>query len=137
MEPMPMVTFAMRTPSRVVESIEEIGSQFNINLLAAHQASVAEKFARPDLHPDPWSEELKFDLDERGIPVFPGSLGWLKCHTEGVMAMGEENGSSLLLLGQVDGVQHGEHDALPLVYHRRAYTSVQSVHIPGSPYNSS
>lgn len=135
MQPMPLVTFSMRTPSRLVRCLEQQGSLFAVNLLAAHQAHIAESFARPDLHPDPWST-LNYGLNADGIPVFSGVLGSLNCTVEGNMLLGEDaEGPSMLFIARVDRVEHGHETALPLVYHQRGYTTVQGQEAAASPYN--
>ncbi|KZV79399.1 hypothetical protein EXIGLDRAFT_471802 [Exidia glandulosa HHB12029] len=52
------------------------------------------------------------------------------------MLLGEEHeGPSMLFIARVDRVEHGSDSASPLVYYKRAYTSVQNLQVAGSPYN--
>ncbi|KAE9406803.1 hypothetical protein BT96DRAFT_915206, partial [Gymnopus androsaceus JB14] len=53
-------------------------SDMVVNILSAAQASTAVLFSRPDLHPNPF-EEIKYSLNNEGIPVLEGSLGALSC----------------------------------------------------------
>ncbi|EJD43827.1 hypothetical protein AURDEDRAFT_114594 [Auricularia subglabra TFB-10046 SS5] len=134
MQPSPFVSFSMRTPSRLVSCIEQPGSSLSVNLLAAHQADIAEAFARPDLHPDPWTS-LNYTLDSEGMPVFTGAIGSLNCVVEGTMLLGEEQGASMLFIARVDRVEHGSEHALPLVYYQRGYTTIHKPVVAGSPHN--
>jgi len=137
MTPTPLVAFSMRVPSRVVDSIRAPDAKFSINLLAAHQGFIAERFARADLYPEPWkSEGVLYELDERGIPVLRESVGWLECRTKSVTQFGETRGSSLLIIGEVDELRAGDADRQPLVYYQRAYTSLTEPEQPASPFST-
>ncbi|KAF8159887.1 flavin reductase like domain-containing protein [Crassisporium funariophilum] len=157
MDPYPLVTFALRIPSRMATYLEsapmDSPSHMVINLLSAEQASVAVKFSRPDLHPDPFAE-VRYRLTEEGIPMLEGCLGALSCKLvsraiplhdldllregprgkEGrdlpAPVLGKGSVASELFIARVTRVEtalcedgdEGER-TLPLVYHRRSYTS--------------
>jgi flavin reductase (DIM6/NTAB) family NADH-FMN oxidoreductase RutF len=82
MNPYPLVTFSLRTPSRMAASLKScpshIPSHMVINILSATQASAAITFSRPDLYPNPFSSVAYF-LSGDGLPILEGSLGALSC----------------------------------------------------------
>ncbi|KIK62079.1 hypothetical protein GYMLUDRAFT_138091, partial [Collybiopsis luxurians FD-317 M1] len=82
MDPYPLVSFSLRTPSRMAASLRgahpQLSSHMVINILSAAQASTAVLFSRPDLHPQPF-ENVDYSLNDEGIPVLEGSLGALSC----------------------------------------------------------
>ncbi|KAH9066551.1 flavin reductase like domain-containing protein [Lactarius vividus] len=124
-----------------------------INLLAAPQARVATLFSRPDLHPRPFEDpEIQWSLSPDGFPMLHGCLGALSCRVVGapwplhdLAALGDSlahkaeevvdvgDVQSELFIAQVmrvEDVPQPEdlvHDdtlrTLPLVYHRRSYTT--------------
>lgn len=120
-----------------------------VNLLSAEQASVAVKFSRADLHPQPFLS-VPYTLSEEGIPVLQGSLGAISCklvsdaislHDLGSLgerdleredALHPENMvvSELFIarVTRVETLDMGDADeenprTLPLLYHRRGYTT--------------
>ncbi|KAJ7780149.1 flavin reductase like domain-containing protein [Mycena maculata] len=153
MDPVPLVTFALRIPSRMASSLNSSSSDspsdMVINLLAANQASVATSFSRPDLHPHPFST-TPYYLSPDGLPIIQGSLGAISCKLvskglplhdlrflQSQFANKPQNEPpeipvSELFVAQVTRVEmlestgDEEHD-LPLLYHRRTFTSC----IPG------
>jgi flavin reductase (DIM6/NTAB) family NADH-FMN oxidoreductase RutF len=82
MDPYPLVTFSLRTPSRMATSLKSahprLSSHMVINILSAEQSSAATQFSRPDLYPEPFSSILYF-LNSEGLPILEGSLGALSC----------------------------------------------------------
>ncbi|TFK39512.1 flavin reductase like domain-containing protein [Crucibulum laeve] len=82
MDPYPLVTFALRIPSRMATSLStskpDEHSHMVVNVLSADQAEVAVKFSRPDLHREPFTN-IPFSLTDEGLPVIGGSLGALSC----------------------------------------------------------
>ncbi|KAF8585710.1 hypothetical protein K439DRAFT_1025626 [Ramaria rubella] len=84
MYPHPFVSFALRTPSRMADSLEGIrfdnqeGRQAHlvINLLSASQADLALQFSRP--RDDPFAS-TPYSLSSEGIPILRGCLGALSC----------------------------------------------------------
>ncbi|KAF4593079.1 hypothetical protein EYR38_008789 [Pleurotus pulmonarius] len=104
MDPYPLVSFALRMPSRMGDTLKSLysgtrptpGQEFGrgepsthlvMNLLSASQARVAHKFARPDLYPHPFdsssnsaqSENIPYFISKEGLPVLKGSLGAFSC----------------------------------------------------------
>ncbi|KAJ7777157.1 flavin reductase like domain-containing protein [Mycena metata] len=145
MDPVPLVSFALRIPSRMASSLNSSSSSdMVINLLCAGQASVATSFSRPDLHPRPFATTPYF-LNAEGLPVIQGSLGAISCklvsrgvplHDLPLLFGGHEEGTppksasaevvSELFIAQVTRVEVLEvsGDDRPLLYHRRRFTSI-------------
>ncbi|KAF7371105.1 hypothetical protein MSAN_00745400 [Mycena sanguinolenta] len=137
MDPLPLVAFALRIPSRMADSLNTLSSHMVINLLSAEQATIATTFSRADLYPHPFSTTPYF-LNKDGLPVIRGSLGAVACklvskvplrdlghaYTAEEKIPDRTNGSELFIaevLRVEEGVLRG--DALPLLYHRRVYTT--------------
>ncbi|KAJ7498076.1 flavin reductase like domain-containing protein [Mycena galericulata] len=152
MDPVPLVTFALRIPSRMASSLNSSNpnsaSDMVINILSANQASIATSFSRPDLNPHPFSTTPYF-LSPDGLPIIRGSLGAISCKlvSRGLplhdlrfiqqrhiaKPPSEPPGAQVseLFIAQVTRVEMLDagdegHD-LPLLYHRRTFTSC----IPG------
>lgn len=139
-DPVPLVAFALRVPSRMAVALKTppARSRMVINILSASQASTAVLFSRPDLHKDPFSS-LKYELSPEGIPIINSSIGVLSCelvrtiplhdmdHLTGggpATPAPEAEIVSELFIARVLRVEHQEaHRNLPLIYHRRSYTS--------------
>lgn len=127
-----------------------------VNLLSAAQTSTAVKFSRPDIYPEPFST-VPYLLSEEGLPMLSGSLGAVSCKlvstplplhdlelSENKMVQRGENvatpvGNSVaseLFIARVIRVENltieeEEEDSsrtLPLLYHRRGFTSCHTVH---------
>lgn len=124
-----------------------------INLLAAPQTHAAILFSRPDLHPRPFEDPgIQWSLSRDGLPVLHGCLGALSCRVVGapwplnnLTVLGDKPSSKVegtrdggdieseLFIAEVLRVEDvpqvvdvGDDDTirtLPLVYHRRRYTT--------------
>ncbi|KAE9394978.1 hypothetical protein BT96DRAFT_163918 [Gymnopus androsaceus JB14] len=168
MDPYPLVAFSLRIPSRMATSLRTSSntntkppyaspsapSDMVVNILSAAQASTAVLFSRPDLHPNPF-KEIKYSLNDEGIPVLEGSLGALSCKLAAPPTMlddlafagvdieesrSEPNSispssgfTSELFIARVtkvemlaldmDNVEPDDAHAMPLLYHRRGYST--------------
>lgn len=155
MEPYPLIAFALRIPSRMATSLKSAEahhpSHMVINLLSSSQTSTAVEFSRADLYPEPFST-VPYMLSEEGLPILEGSLGALSCKLVstalplhdleflGRHGVGGELGmvapldknmvSSELFIGRVIRVEKLTEDdesrKFPLIYHRRAFTTISS-----------
>lgn len=156
LDPYPLVSFALRVPSRMATSLKSsTSSNMVLNLLSAAQSSTAVMFSRPDLHPAPFSA-VPYHQSKEGIPVLQGSLGAISCKLVSVTPLHDldflegksEEAKDVAEGGQRDAVvselfiarvirveQLLDRDAvedvqeLPLIYHRRGYTSCRSQHV--------
>ncbi|KAJ7230407.1 flavin reductase like domain-containing protein, partial [Mycena pura] len=150
MDPIPLITFALRIPSRMASalnsSLSSSPSDMVINILSSHQASIATGFSRPDLYPHPFRTTPYF-LSSDGLPIIRGSLGAFSCKLvskglplHDVRLLQERRfdkppdelpsnsqAVSELFIAQVmrvevtDPVAEGQN--LPLLYHKRTFTS--------------
>jgi len=150
MDPYPLIAFALRMPSRMASSLDaaqpDQTSHMVVNLLSAEQASISVKFSRPDLYPEPFSS-IPYSLSEEGLPIIGDSLGAISCKLvskaiplhdlellkgessdEVMKPLLEDCPSSNLFIAHVTRVESSpsdNEDSLPLLYHRRQYTSCQ------------
>ncbi|KAF8486599.1 flavin reductase like domain-containing protein, partial [Gautieria morchelliformis] len=91
MYPQPFVSFSLRTPSRMAESLHReqprisLRSHMVINLLSASQAHLALRFSRQ--REDPFAS-TDFFLSPEGIPILHGCLGALSCTLVGSVPLG-------------------------------------------------
>jgi flavin reductase (DIM6/NTAB) family NADH-FMN oxidoreductase RutF len=165
MDPYPLVSFSLRIPSRMAFSLKSAlpnqSSHMVINLLSSEQATIAVTFSRSDLYPEPFLS-VPYRLTQEGVPVLEGSLGALSCklvstaiplHDLDCLEKGNLNGKDVcdpgnmivseLFIGRVVRVEKAELGpldeenprTLPLLYHRRGYTTCLPPHTP-SPRES-
>ncbi|EPT01011.1 hypothetical protein FOMPIDRAFT_1030189 [Fomitopsis schrenkii] len=78
LDPHPLVAFSLRIPSRMAASLSTAHASLVVNILSAAQPAVAARFARPDLHADPFAH-TPYALSAEGLPVLSGALGALSC----------------------------------------------------------
>lgn len=154
MDPYPLISFALRIPSRMAISLDAAASDslqdpstpshLVVNLLSAQQASIAINFSRPDLYPRPF-DSVAYKLTEEGIPMLDGTLGALSCklvsrpiplHDLDLLRDGDlrsavplkkEDVASELFIARVLRVESMSERTLPLVYYRRSYTTCRDV----------
>ncbi|KIY44967.1 hypothetical protein FISHEDRAFT_50360 [Fistulina hepatica ATCC 64428] len=150
MDPHPLVSFALRLPSRMSASLKDAYSRgdalLTISLLSSIQKDVAIMFSRPDLYPAPF-QSVECELTPENLPKFPHALGALVCRLvspavplydmnflDALMREGQSRplavvpplsaGSviSELFIAQVLRVEAGS-GVSPLLYYRRKYTT--------------
>lgn len=148
--PLPLVSFALRLPSRAASALDRTRSSYPrpslvINLLSAAQADVALHFSRPDLYPQPFDIH-EYELTKEGLPVFPGALGALSCipvtsfpldwsglaelgvHVQPELLEETQEHTSELFIAQVMRVEAARMGdglaARPLIYHDRKFKSI-------------
>ncbi|KAG5651570.1 hypothetical protein H0H81_008218 [Sphagnurus paluster] len=123
-------------------------SHMVINLLSAEQASTAVKFSRADLYLEPFSS-TSHSISKEGHPILDGCLGSMSCKLVSkpiplhdldyleatgdaiqLAARGTGQVSELFIaqVVRVESLEASETDeedprTLPLLYHRRGYTS--------------
>jgi flavin reductase (DIM6/NTAB) family NADH-FMN oxidoreductase RutF len=151
LDPYPLVTFSLRMPSRMATSLKSasphLPSHMVINILSAAQESAAIAFSRPDIHREPFST-VPYCLSEDGLPILKGSLGAVSCklisrtlplHDLDFLEKGSRTAAeqklkgtssiaSELFIAQVVRVEEcpqedQNHLRLPLLYHRKGFTS--------------
>jgi len=94
--------------------------RFVVNLLAAAQEDVSQRFAgrRPDLA-DPF-DGLELDAAPSGVPVFRGVLGYLDCALHAELPGGDHT----IFVGRVEHAWADAADRPPLVFFGGRYRSL-------------
>ncbi|KIJ54744.1 hypothetical protein M422DRAFT_24649 [Sphaerobolus stellatus SS14] len=149
MYPYPIISFALRTPSRMADILRRHSQtklcpptpHLVINLLGSSMAHTAVHFSRP--REDPFGSTAYF-LSQEKIPILQDSLGALTCSLIRSIPLGEPEdgvthapdklegqGSELFLArvlrvepGQPPGSQNGTENLLPLLYHHQRYGTI-------------
>lgn len=92
MDPYPLVSFALRIPSRMASVLRSLSksspsAHMVINLLSSSQASTALTFSRPDMYPTPFlgssSGAIAYTLSQDGLPIITDAIGALSCQLVG------------------------------------------------------
>eukprot|EP00123_Amoebidium_parasiticum_P000493 comp112874_c0_seq1/m.48864 comp112874_c0_seq1/g.48864 ORF comp112874_c0_seq1/g.48864 comp112874_c0_seq1/m.48864 type:complete len:370 (-) comp112874_c0_seq1:42-1151(-) len=123
----PIVSFCLRTPSRMHELITE-AKQFAVNIISASQAGLGMHFAKP-LPPRPNQnadsvgcqfEGIPHHIDpQSGLPVLHGALGILFCSPHTTHMVGDH----AVWYGNVERVEEGL-GGQPLLYYAGTFRSV-------------
>lgn len=83
-------------------------SHYVINVLAADQAALAERFAS---RVEDRFEGVEFDLSETGLPVLRGTSAWFECHNRSRYPEGDH----VIFVGEVE--RCAVDPKAPLIYH--------------------
>jgi flavin reductase (DIM6/NTAB) family NADH-FMN oxidoreductase RutF len=117
----PLVTVALDRGSVLLSHLQR-GARVGVNILAHHQADLAQKFAksRPDKFRDTsWTWD-------HGLPRLAGIATWIACDIDQMV----EGGDHVIVIGRV--VHAETTDAAPLVYARRVFGTHSEFIAPGS-----
>ncbi|KAI7904371.1 flavin reductase like domain-containing protein [Cokeromyces recurvatus] len=124
LNPEPLVSFCVRTPSRASKLLHSSGSMV-LNMLAHEQVQQSVAFSSPN------SEQFKdipfYDDPITGLPVLMGTLGAMHCKAYKVVQLGDHELWITKVLKVEEGVggEHGlREEAQPLLYYDRGYRSV-------------
>ncbi|OLN89777.1 hypothetical protein CCHL11_09511 [Colletotrichum chlorophyti] len=138
MEPVPLVSFNVRTPSRTLQAIGEGGGVFNVHVLAegAEGARVAEWFTRGNSAGEglfgglPDGVEVVEEDGEAPVLEGRGVLFVLRCRVlgEGIVRVRDH----VVVVGEVEGVLKGEGEGFGLVYADRRYRVLGDVLVKGN-----
>jgi flavin reductase (DIM6/NTAB) family NADH-FMN oxidoreductase RutF len=135
LEPVPIIAFALRLPSRMATLLKEaqeslpFGIHMAMNLLSSSQSTTAHQFSRPDLFPEPF-ETISHDVNEDGMPIISGSLGALSCTLINAIPLYDVDGPSPpagyseLFIARVKSLEISQTVDTPLVYCRQKYTTI-------------
>jgi len=122
----PLVSFNVTRDSRLHDALRAT-RRFAVHLLAADQADLAARFADPNLDGEAQLAPYRHRRPGGGTPpVLEDALGVLLCHREKCVTAGDHS----IFVGRVYHVIHG-HEGPPLVYHARAYGTVERVKAEG------
>ncbi|KAI7863682.1 flavin reductase like domain-containing protein [Spinellus fusiger] len=124
LEPEPLVSFAVRIPSRASELLHSSGSMV-VNVLSHEQVQQSIRFSSPS--EDQFKGIPFYDDSTTGLPVLMGTLGSMHCKMRDVLTLGDHE----LWIVRVIKVDHGvgsvkgkREEARPLLYHDRQYRSI-------------
>ena len=90
-------------------------SHYVINILAADQAELANKFARPG---EDRFKDVSFTLSPTGLPVLDGVAAWFECHNRSRYPEGDH----VIFVGEVEHCDVSPKE--PLVFHGGRFLSV-------------
>lgn len=98
------------------------GSHYVVNVLAADQRDVCERFA---YHPGDRFAGTDYHLGSCGLPILHGALAWFECRHRSRY----EEGDHILFVGEVERCGVGEPNA-PLIYQGSAFHTLQDLPQP-------
>lgn len=98
-------------------------SHYVINVLAANQLALAERFA--SRIPNRF-EGVEFDLSHTGLPILRGVSAWFECHNRSRYPEGDH----VIFVGEVE--RCNLQPQAPLVFHRGQFTSTDAQHLSGT-----
>ncbi len=103
----PLVLWSLANNARSMP-LFSANSHYVINVLAADQAALGERFAS---RIEDRFEGVEFDLSATGLPVLRGSVAWFECHNRSRYPEGDH----VIFVGEVErcAVDH----KAPLVFH--------------------
>ncbi|KAK1715560.1 flavin reductase like domain-containing protein [Colletotrichum acutatum] len=138
MEPVPLVTFNVRTPSRTLDAIHESGGVFNVHVLAegGEGARVADLFTRGNAGAGeglfeglPEGVEVVEEDGEAPLLEGKGVLYVIKCRAlgEGMVRVRDH----VVVVGEVEGVVRGGGEGFGLVYADRRYRTLGECLVKG------
>jgi flavin reductase (DIM6/NTAB) family NADH-FMN oxidoreductase RutF len=112
----PMMLACLDLGSRTLVAVEHARA-FGINVLAADQAAVAQRFSTKDPHPHKWAG-IEW-TEWAGAPMIAGALIWLACELRDV----HEGGDHVIATGPVVALEAT--DGEPLVFHGGEYRALR------------
>lgn len=114
----PLWVLICLTPGRPASDAVERSGRFNVNLLDGAQEGTSRHFADKSLSTD--FSAAPFELDEAGVPILEGGVGYLRCRS----VRTSDGGDHRIHIGEViDGeVRSG----YPLLYYRGAYRRLET-----------
>ena len=97
----PLVSFALAETSSTWGRVAD-AEWFGIQVLAADQVAVAERFAARGV--DRFAPPTSWRPGPHGVPLLDGCLAWLVCSRHGVFRLGDHH----LVVGAVEHAEAGE-----------------------------
>jgi flavin reductase (DIM6/NTAB) family NADH-FMN oxidoreductase RutF len=111
----PLIAISLQTVSRTHELVTRAHA-FGVTILAADQLELSERFAGRNEAPGDRLHGIRTETLVTGAPFIHGGLAFLDCRVQQAI----QAGTNTLFLAEVAAVR-GNRQALPLVYHDRAY----------------
>ncbi|MDR5701611.1 flavin reductase family protein [Agromyces aerolatus] len=106
----PMILVSLDRRSELLEIVRRTG-WFGVNVLSAHQADTAMRFASKAV--DRFAE-VAWSLDA-GVPRIHGAASWVACEVQSFV----DGGDHEVVMGTVVRADH--HELAPLTYHNRRF----------------
>jgi flavin reductase ActVB len=114
----PLVLFCLERSADCHEAFLA-ADRFAINILAADQQAVSERFA---MKGDAKYEGFRFEAGVSGLPLVPGALAAIECRVQSLTPGGDHSiFIGVVEAGRVAASVGGDDTADPLVYYSRAY----------------
>lgn len=114
----PMIMVSMNKGTKAHEVMSAV-DRFAVNILAADQSQLSERFAgRSPAHNFDF-HGLPVRRGENGSPILQTAVGYIEC----TKLASHDAGDHTMIMGQVTAA-FLSHDAPPLVYFKRSYTTV-------------
>jgi len=114
----PLVLFCLERSADCHEAFLA-ADRFAINILAADQQAVSERFA---MKGDAKYEGFRFEAGESGLPLVPGALAAIECRVQSITPGGDHSiFIGLVEAGRVAAAAADDEASDPLVYYSRAY----------------
>lgn len=109
----PLVLWSLNQQARSLPVFSE-NSHYVINILAADQAELAHKFARPG---EDRFKDVDFTLSSTGLPILAGAAAWFECHNRSRYPEGDH----VIFVGEVESCDVSPRE--PLVFHGGRFLS--------------
>jgi flavin reductase (DIM6/NTAB) family NADH-FMN oxidoreductase RutF len=117
----PLVMAAIARTSNLLAIFEATG-YYAINILAANQKELSDRFAR---RIDNRFEGLEWQPGQSGVPLFSGALATFECRTVQVVSAGDHR----VFIGEVESVmiqyREAEGSSKPLLFFRGRYAEIE------------
>lgn len=109
----PLVLWSLARRSANLPAFEAAG-RFAVNVLAADQRDLSDRFARPV---EDRFAGVDWQAGAAGIPVLAGATACFECTTDNRI----DGGDHVIFLGRVDRFHHADRE--PLIYHAGRYST--------------
>ena len=110
----PLIMVALNKKTHGHELLSRKGATFAVNLLAANQAEMSNRFASKV---DDRFEVGEWKTEATGAPVLTDSLAWLDCTIHAI----HDGGTHSMFIGHVQTSSVPRPDEAPLIYWNRSY----------------
>lgn len=112
----PLVLWSLGLGSPSLKAFQS-ASHFAVNVLAADQAAISQRFAQPKT--DKFAG-LEWEVGAGGTALLPDCCAWFECRTEAKY----EGGDHIIFIGRVEQFRRAERP--PLVFHGGAYAELKA-----------
>ena len=113
-----MVLFCL---DRKVASFESfsVEKHFAVNILAAHQEGVSNRFAQSG--PEKW-QGFDYDTWDNAVPIIPECLANMECRGNSIVDAGDH----VIVVGEVLKMASASENTKPILYYRGGYREIQT-----------